>query len=51
MYFWVECEKCGYKCIAPFVEEFGFLVSLESYGENCQECGSIEVEVGEEYDE
>ena len=50
-YYWVECQnpKCGYKAIAPFVSEFGYLVCTESYGEECIECGSGDVELGEEY--
>lgn len=50
IYCWVVCGRCDYHCIAPFVEEFGFLVATESHGEECQECGSQDMEVSEEYD-
>lgn len=46
--FWMHCLECSHVWVAGFAEEFGFLVALESYGEECPECGG-EVEIDNEY--
>ena len=40
------CKDCGHVTEAPFRydSECGGLISLHSSGENCEECGSVNLE-------
>lgn len=47
--FWCECSNCGETWVSAFSAEHGLLFAADKYGEECTECGSSEIEIGEEY--
>ena len=47
--YWVTCNKCEQSWIACFSLEQGCLFAADKYGEECQDCGSDDLEIGEKY--
>lgn len=50
MHFWITCNGCQDVWMAGFHSQHGELVAADSTGEQCTDCGSRDLEIGDEYE-